>query len=148
MEEENKETQETQPTQQTQATGNDAPTAEDMAVIKAQLQAEGDALRAERSNLQRALAEKDAVVADLQAQLSEAKQATESLRAEGVAISSSPPTLARSSSTSWKSPTPGLALQTRISVCWRLKPTTAAARANTSKSSRWGRHDLFPVLAN
>jgi ABC-type transporter Mla subunit MlaD len=81
MDEENKETQETQQTQATQGT------LEALGAVKAELQAEGEALRAERSNLEQALAEKDTLIAVLQTQLGDAKQATESLRAEGVAIS-------------------------------------------------------------
>src|SRR4030042_3025897 len=60
MENENKVTQTTQQTQGTQET---------------------------QGTLETALAQKDALIAALQSQLSEAKQATESLRAEGVAIS-------------------------------------------------------------
>jgi predicted RNase H-like nuclease (RuvC/YqgF family) len=43
--------------------------------------------QATQATLEAALAEKDARIAELQAELSEAKQAAESLRAEGVAIS-------------------------------------------------------------
>ena len=89
MENDNEETQETEETQQTQATQqtNGVSTPEDLEAIKAQLQAEGEALRAERSNLEAAMAEKDARIAALEASLSEAQQSAESLRAEGAAIS-------------------------------------------------------------
>jgi chromosome segregation ATPase len=64
------ETQETQKTQDTQGTP------ETIEAIKAQLEEE-----------KKALAKKDALIAELQTQLSETRQTTESLRAEGVAIS-------------------------------------------------------------
>jgi hypothetical protein len=70
MDEENKETQSTQGTEQT------------LEAITAQLEEEKKAKAAAEASL----AEKDALVADLQAQLKEAKQTTESLRAQGVAI--------------------------------------------------------------
>ena len=82
MEEENKE-EKNQQTQQTQETPNSAPTADDLAAIKAELEEEKKAKAAGEA----ALDEKDALIADLQNQLSESKQVVESLRAEGAAIS-------------------------------------------------------------
>jgi len=71
---ENKEKEEETPgTQQTQGTPGT------VGAIKAELEEERKA--------KAALAEKDRLVADLQAHLGEARQATESLRAEGVAMS-------------------------------------------------------------
>ena len=64
---------------------NGASNAEDLAAIKAQLEDEKKATAA----AQAALAEKDTLIAALQNQLSEAKNAAESLRAEGAAISKS-----------------------------------------------------------
>jgi hypothetical protein len=87
MENENEETKETQETQETQ---NTAPTLEDLEAIKAQLEEEkkakaaAEALLSERD---RALSAMSARQAELEASLSEAKQAAESLRAEGMAIS-------------------------------------------------------------
>jgi hypothetical protein len=71
MEEETRETQNTQGTPET------------LEAIKAQLEEEKKAKAAAEASM----AEKDALIADLQTQLSEAKKAAESLRAEGVAIS-------------------------------------------------------------
>jgi phage-related tail protein len=62
---------------------NGAPTAEDTAAIKAQLEEEKKAI----ADAQTLLAQKDTRIAELEAQLSEAQQTIESLRAEGVAIS-------------------------------------------------------------
>ena len=72
--EENHETQETQ---------NTAPETDDLEAIKARLEEEKKAKAAADA----ALAEKDDRIASLESSLSEAKQAVESLRAEGVAIS-------------------------------------------------------------
>jgi chromosome segregation ATPase len=79
-EQKNKETQEDQETQQTQATQG---TLETLETIKAELEEERQA----RAAVEAALGEKDTLISDLQAQLSEARQATESLRAEGLAVS-------------------------------------------------------------
>jgi ketopantoate reductase len=84
MPEENEETQEIQETQNAQGTP------ETLEAIKAQLEEEkkaktaAEALLAEKD---RALSAMNARQAELEASLSEAKQAAESLRAEGVAIS-------------------------------------------------------------
>ena len=74
---ENEENQETQETQ------NTALETEDLEAIKARLEEEKKAKAAADA----ALAEKDDRIASLESSLSEAKQAVESLRAEGVAIS-------------------------------------------------------------
>ena len=74
---ENEETKETQETQ------NTAPEPEDLEAIKAQLKEEKKA----KAAAEELLSERGARIAELEAQLSEAKQAAESLRAEGVAIS-------------------------------------------------------------
>jgi len=66
-----------------QETQNTAPAPEDLEAITAQLGEERKAKTAAEASL----AEKDARIAELEASLSEAKQAEESLRAEGVAIS-------------------------------------------------------------
>jgi hypothetical protein len=70
-------------TQETQETTNEVSTLEDLQAIKAELEEEKKAKAAAEA----VLADKDALIADLQAQLSEAEQAARSLRAEGVAIS-------------------------------------------------------------
>jgi len=80
MENENEETKETQ---ETQGNPNEVSTTEDLEAIKAELEEEKKAKAAAEASL----AEKDARVVELEASLSEAKQAAESLRAEGVAIS-------------------------------------------------------------
>ena len=69
--------------QETQETQNTAPETEDLEAIKARLEEEKKAKAAADA----ALAEKDDRIASLESSLSEAKQAVESLRAEGVAIS-------------------------------------------------------------
>jgi uncharacterized protein YhaN len=82
-------TQETQRTQGTPANPGGAPefngvsNTEDLEAIKAELDEEKKAKAAAEA----VLAEKDARISELEASLSEAKQAAESLRAEGVAIS-------------------------------------------------------------
>jgi multidrug resistance efflux pump len=71
MPEENEETQNTQGTPET------------LQAVRGELEEEKKA----KATAEAALAEKAALIADLQAQLSEAEQAARSLRAEGVAIS-------------------------------------------------------------
>ena len=86
-EEEKKETQETP---ETQENPDGVSTPEDLEDVKAQLGEERKAKAAADqalSDVSARLAEKDALITDLQTQLSEAKQTAESLRAEGVAIS-------------------------------------------------------------
>ena len=78
---ENEEIQETQETQEipTQSGNeNNAPEAEDMEAIKAQLEEERQAKAAAEA----ALAEKDARIAELEAELSEVKQGSEAVTAE------------------------------------------------------------------
>ena len=70
-------------TQETQEPTNSVSTPEELEAIKAQLEEEHKAKVAAEA----ALAEKDARIAALEAQLGQAQQAAESLRAEGVAIS-------------------------------------------------------------
>jgi hypothetical protein len=77
-EEEKKENQEAQ-----QIESNTAPTPEDLEAIKAQLEEE----RKAKATLENLATENAARIAELEASLSEAKTAAESLRAEGVAIS-------------------------------------------------------------
>jgi chromosome segregation ATPase len=77
MEDETQETKQTQETLETQETQGTLKT------LEAELQQERQAKAAAEA----ALAEKDNRIAELEASLSEAKQAVESLRAEGVAIS-------------------------------------------------------------
>lgn len=69
--------------EENEETQNAQGTLETLEAIKAELEEEKKAKAATEA----ALAEKDVLIADLQAQLSEAQQAARSLRAEGVAIS-------------------------------------------------------------
>jgi hypothetical protein len=71
----------------TQETTNEVFNPEDLEVIKAQLEEEQAAFAEAKAAAEAALAEKDACIAELLTELSEVKQATESLRAEGMAIS-------------------------------------------------------------
>ena len=73
--EEHKETPETQGTQ---ATANGAPTAEELAAMKAELDQEKKAIAA----AQTMITEKDARIAELEAQLGEAKKGSEATTAE------------------------------------------------------------------
>jgi hypothetical protein len=69
-------------TEENEETQNAQGTPETLEAIKAELEGEKKAKAAAEA----ALAEKAALIADLQAQLSEAEQVAQSLRAEGVAI--------------------------------------------------------------
>jgi vacuolar-type H+-ATPase subunit I/STV1 len=70
-------------TEETQENRNSQGAPETTEAIKAELEEE----RKARAVVEASLAEKDTHIAELEASLSEAKQTTESLRAEGVAIS-------------------------------------------------------------
>jgi hypothetical protein len=72
---------------ETQEPTNGVSTPEELEAIKAQLEEEQAALAEARAQLEQTMSEKDARIVALEAQLSQAQQATESLRAEGVAIS-------------------------------------------------------------
>jgi len=71
-----------QETQETPETQDNAPTAEDIAAVKAQLDEEQKA----KSALEEAMAEKDARVAELETALSEAKQGSEASATELAAV--------------------------------------------------------------
>jgi DNA repair exonuclease SbcCD ATPase subunit len=66
---------------------NGVSTPEELEAIRAQLEEEQAALAEARAQLEQTMSEKDARIVALEAQLSQAQQAAESLRAEGVAIS-------------------------------------------------------------
>ena len=88
MENENEETKETQENPgETQEPTNGVSTPEELEAIRAQLEEEQAALAEARAQLEQTMSEKDARIVALEAQLSQAQQAAESLRAEGVAIS-------------------------------------------------------------
>jgi predicted ribosome quality control (RQC) complex YloA/Tae2 family protein len=72
---------------ETQEPTNGVSTPEELEAIRAQLEEEQAALAEARAQLEQTMSEKDARIVALEAQLSQAQQAAESLRAEGVAIS-------------------------------------------------------------
>jgi chromosome segregation ATPase len=78
MPEENEETKEPLGTPETPESPNEAPTPEDLEVIKAQLEEEKKA----KATAEAALTEKDTRIAELEASLSEAKQGSEAAAAE------------------------------------------------------------------